>query len=157
MSRKKAKRYAMWVEPGKSHTRQSPEIYRLLPPLILELVLMQDATGPSCYQVVREEYVAQLAASLHEPVVRALQQARIGVSDDNLTEICRLSAGEAFVLRGLNEARITGEISIKDIRRVPFYRTYQDYFEQSPEIVARGVEIRTAVAKQAHRGTASQK
>jgi hypothetical protein len=144
MSQQKLKRYEMWIE-GKSPL--TPEISRHLPKLILEVALIEDVTGPLCSGVVREEYVAKLAPRLRESVARELQKAGIAVSDEELARICRISASETFVIRRLNEARLEGEILVKDFKDLPFYATYRDYFEQSPDIVAKaiGITINAAV------------
>jgi hypothetical protein len=151
MSQKKRKRWVMWVEKAKSPL--APEIHRLLPPLILELALTEDVTGPFCAQVVRDEYIARLSSRLREPVVQELHKVGIAVSDGQLAEICRLAASEAFVVRGLNEARLEGEISLGDLRHLPLYRTYRNYFEPTPDMVARafGIAISAAAAVEADR------
>ena len=141
---KKNKRWVMWMEKGKPTL--APEIYQLLPPLILDLALKEDVTGPSCAKVVRDEYIPQLSSCLREHVAQELHKAGITVSEAQLAEICRLAASETFVIRGLNEARAEGEISLGDFRRLPFYRTYQNYFEETPEIVAKAFDIAITAA-----------
>ncbi len=153
---KKDKRWVMWVEKGK--TTLAPEVYRLLPPLILDLALIEDVTGPSCAHVVRDEYIARLSVRFRKPVAQELCEAGIVVSEAQLAEICRLAASEAFVIRGLSEARLNGEISLGDFRHLPFYPTYQSYFEQTPDIVAKafGIAISAAAALEADRREADK-
>ena len=138
MSQKKPKRYEMSIE-GKSPL--APEISRLLPKLILELALVEDVTGPPASEVVRNEYVAKLAPRLREPIARELQNAGISVSDEELASICRVAASETFVIRRLCEGRLEGEVRIEDFGHLPFYRTHRDYFEQSPETLAKAFSI----------------
>jgi hypothetical protein len=142
---KKQKRWVMWVEKGK--TALPPEIYQLLPPLILELALTEDVTGPSCTRVARDEYIAHLSSRLREPVAQRLRKKDIVVSEAQLAEACRLAASETFVIRGLSEARLAGEISLADFRHLPFYDTYRSYFEQTPDIVAKAFEISISAAE----------
>ncbi len=138
MSHGKPKRYEMWLE-GK--VPFPPEISRLLPKLILELAMVEDVTGPWASEVAGDEYVPHLASRLREPVAQALQEAAISVSEGELARICQVSASETFVIRRLNEGRIEGEVSVEDFRHLPFYRTYQDYFEPTPEIFAKALSI----------------
>jgi hypothetical protein len=135
----------MWIE-GPSPL--APEISKLLPQLILDLALVEDVTGPWCSQVARDEYMAGLALRLREPVVRSLREAGIAVSEEELAKICGIAASETFVIRRLNEAQIEGEVLVADFRHLPFYLTYQGYFEQSPEIVARALQIALQSAAQ---------
>lgn len=117
----------MWVECN-GQSAITPEIHQLLRPLILQLALAEDLTGPRCLEVGRDEYLTHVATHLREPVGRAFREAGIAIGDDKRDEICRALAGEVFVIRGLKEARQRGEISIKDIRHLPFYPIYKDYF-----------------------------
>ncbi len=112
------------------------EISRLLPKLILELALVEDRTGPWASKVVGDEYIAELTPRLRESIARELGAAGIAVSEGELSRICQVSASETFVIRRLNEARLEGEVLVQDFCHLPFYRTYQDYFEESPEIAA---------------------
>jgi hypothetical protein len=139
MSHGKPKRYETWME-GKSPF--APEISRLLPRLILELALLDDVTGPSASEVARDEYVAELARRLREPVTRELLRAGISVSEEQLARICHVAASETFVIRRLNQARLEGEILAKDFNHLPFYRTYKDYFEQTPDVVLKAYGLR---------------
>lgn len=128
MSKKKHKRYVMWVEKD-GPTAITPEIHRLLQPLILQLALAEDLTGPRCLEVERDEYLAHVATQLREPVGRSFREAGVAIDGDKRDEICRAVAGEMFVIRGLKEAQQRGEISVKDIRHLPFYPVYKEYFD----------------------------
>jgi len=145
MSKKKARRYQIWVEEGGSPI--SPEIRKLLPTAILDFVLVEDLTGPACLHVERGEYVKQLAERLREPLLKLTGDAGITVTEEQMAEVCRLAASEAFVIRGLNEARIVGEIPIEQIRELPFYNLYKEYFEQTPEIMERALELAFAAVQ----------
>jgi hypothetical protein len=150
MSHGKPKRYKMWLE-GKDPF--PPEISRLLPKIILELALIEDVTGPWASEVMGDEYIAQLAARLREPIARELHQAGIAVTEVELVKICNVSASETFVIRRLSEARLEGEVLVEEFNHLPFYRTYQHYFEQSPDIVAKafGIAINAAASDWAAR------
>jgi hypothetical protein len=145
MSHGKPKRYEMWLEGNDPFP---PEISRLLPKVILELALVEDVTGPWASEVMRDEYIAGLAPRLRGPIARELRQAGIAVSEGELARICNVSASETFVIRRLNEARLEGEVLVEDFIHLPFYRTYQNYFEQSPDIVAKafGIAIQAAAS-----------
>ncbi len=102
--------------------------------------------------------LVDLAARLREPVTRALSDAGIAVSEEKLGRICQVSASETFVIRRLNEARIEGEVLVQDFCHLPLYRIYREYFEQSPEIVAKafGIAINTAASDLAARRDADK-
>lgn len=138
MSHGKLKRYAMWTE---RKNPVPPEISRILSKLILELALVEDVTGPRASEVKRDQYIAKLAPRLRDSVARELHQAGITVSEEELVRFCRVSASETFVIRTLCEARLEGEVKVQDFSHLPLYRTYQDYFEQSPDIVAKAFAI----------------
>jgi len=142
MSKRKARRYRIWLDEGGSPIL--PEIRKLLPKPILELVLLEDLTGPPFLHAERGEYNKHLAERLREPLLKLTRDAGITVSDEQMAEVCRLAASEAFVIRGLNEARIVGEIPIEQIRELPFYALYKDYFEQTPEIMERALNLALA-------------
>jgi len=142
MSKNKARRYRIWLEEGGSPIL--PEIRKLLPKPILDLVLLEDLIGPSCLRAKRGEYDKHLAERLREPLLKLTRDAGITVTDEQMAEVCRLAASEAFVIRGLNEARIVGEIPIEQIRELPFYTLYKDYFEQTPEIMERALYLALA-------------
>jgi hypothetical protein len=150
MSHQKPKRYEMWME---GENPCPPEISRLLPKLILELALREDMTGPCASGVVQDKYISELTSRLKEPVTRELREAGIEVSSEELAKISQVSASETFVIRRLNEARLEGEVKVQDFNHLPFYRTYQDYFEQSPEIVAKafGIVVNAVVSDSAAR------
>lgn len=122
------------------------EFQRVLPPIILELALIEDVTGPFCDEVKKEQYIAQLAVKLREPISQALRAGGFGEELQRLDEICRVSASETLVIRALNECYLDGELALKDIKQLPFYHTYKDYFEQTAEIVARTFAIAIAAA-----------
>lgn len=145
---KKSKGWAMWVEKTSNALVNNPEIYRLLPPLILDLAVREDMTGPLCRGVVRNDYLNRLVDRLREPVARAIRDAGVSVSTERLTEICQCAAGETFVIRTLNEARFDGEISIKDLQDLPFFATYRNYFEMSSDIITKSLEIWDHAAQQ---------
>ena len=145
MSKNKARRYHIWIEEGGSPI--SPEIRKLLPKPILDFVLLEDLTGPLCLHVKREEYVEESAERLRDPLLQSLRDGGITATDDQMKEVCRRAASEAFIVRGLNEARIVGEISIEQIRELPFYALYKDYFEQTPETMKRALNLAFAAVQ----------
>jgi hypothetical protein len=155
MSHRKLERYELWIE---DESPLAPETSRLLPKLILELALVEDVTGPWCSEVARDEYLAALARRLSEPIARELREAGISASEAEQARICLVAASETFVIRRLLEARLEGEILVEDFSHLPFYRTYQDYFEQTPAIVAKAfdIAINAAASDCAHRRDADK-
>lgn len=140
-------KYKLWVESdGNSADPVVIAVGKLLPKIILDFVIKEDITGPSCRRVVREQYQKELERRLREPVTKAIRFSGLVVTDDQLNKICTEAAGEAFVVRGLNEARLMGEISLRDIEKASFYRSYREYFEQSPEIIIKAFEVATDAA-----------
>lgn len=152
MSREKPKRFETWMD---GEAPFPPEVSRLLSKPILELALCEDVTGPWASEVEKKEYIAELAGRLREPVARELREAGMTVTEEDLLRICQVSASETFVIRRLNEGRLNGEILVQDFNHLPFYRTYQNYFEQTPDILAKALGISidvTSVLRQTRRG-----
>jgi len=104
--------------------------------LILQVVLKEDASGPSCIRVIREKYIARLSSRFRKPIDQILRETGITVSKIQLDEICHLAADEAFMIRALREAWLAGDLLLEDFCHLPVYRSYQDYFGQPP-IVSR--------------------
>jgi hypothetical protein len=127
----------MWIEPG-TRTPIAPEIRPQLQKIVLEFALLEDVTGPMCSLVDGDKYVAEGAHRLRESIVLALQGAGITLPDDQLTVLCRNTASEAFIIRRLLEAKITGEMCKTDIKGNPFYKTYQAYFDRVASARMRG-------------------
>lgn len=138
MSHPKPKRYQMWLE---GENPFPPEISSLASKLILELAVVEDMTGPRASVVKRDEYIARLVPRLRGPVARELRKAAITVSQEKLDRICQVSASETFVIRRLCEALVSGEVAVEDFFHLPFYRTYQVYFEQTTESLAKAFRI----------------
>jgi hypothetical protein len=130
------KRYKLWLEPIKNPDPVDPRITKLMERVILEFAIFEDVTGPSCYEVDGDEYVAECASRFRESILEVLQKAEIAVSDEKLDRICKGVVGEMFVIRGLDEARLNGEILLEDIKQVSLYETYKGYFERSDEVEA---------------------
>jgi len=135
-------KYKLWVEPsGKPVDPVIVAVGKLLPKIILEFAILEDVTGPSCGRVIRDQYQTELASRLRDPITQAIQASGLVVTEEQMKQICLGAAGETFVVRGLNEARLIGEISLRDIKQIELYHTYRDYFEQSPEIVIKALEV----------------
>jgi hypothetical protein len=133
-------RFQTWIEPATT-APIAPEIRPQLETIILEFALLEDMTGPKCSMVDDDKYVVEGAGRLRESIVRALQGAEISVSDEHLTMLCRDTASEAFIIRLILDAKITGEMCKTDIISNPFYKTYQAYFDQAPELVIRTIAL----------------
>lgn len=104
-----------------------------------------------CSSVERDNYVAEGAVRLRESIRRALQAAGITLPDEQLRVLCRRTASEAFIIRRLLEAKITGEMCKHDIKGNPLYKTYQAYFDQTPEMAARAFVIALEAAEDCER------
>jgi hypothetical protein len=115
--------------------------------IILEFALLEDVTGPMCSTVDSDKYVADGARRIRETIVLALQQAEITLTEEQLTTLCQGTASEAFIIRRLLEAKITGEMCNADIKGFPLYKTYRAYFNQTPEMVARALVLALEAAE----------
>ena len=130
----------MWLEPG-TGTPIAPEIQPQLQKIILEFALLEDVTGPMCSLVDADKYVAEGARRLRESIMLAHNKAAVTLPDEQLTALCRGAASEAFIIRRLLEAKITGEMCKADIKGNPFYKTYQAYFDQAPGMATRAFAL----------------
>lgn len=130
----------MWIEPG-TGASIAPEIRPQLQKIILDFALLEDVTGPTCSMVDGDKYAAEGARRLRESIILALQEAGISLPDGHLTVLCWDTASEAFIIRRLLEAKITGEICKADIKSNSFYKTYHAYFDQTPKMVTRAATL----------------
>jgi hypothetical protein len=140
MPKPRRPRYRIWIEPGAGKPI-APEIHPQLQKIILEFALLEDVTGPMCSLVDGDKYVAEGARRLRESIVLALQGAGITLPEEQLTVLCRVTASEAFIIRRLLEAKITGEMCKQDIKANPLYKTYKAYFDQAPEMAIRAFSL----------------
>lgn len=140
----KKKKYKIWVEP--TDNKVDPRVPQLLRPVVLDHALLDNITHPSVGEMSHDAYVKDLAARLSDPVASVLRGAGIQVSEKELQGVCRGTAGEVLVIRGLLEAIMIGEICLEDIKHLPFFKNYENYFRQTPDIVSRALYLAISVA-----------
>jgi hypothetical protein len=105
--------------------------------LIMEVALLDDATGCAPSMVDWDKYLAAGALRVRESVVQALLTAAITFFEAQLTMLCRDAMSEVYLIRRLGEGMVEGEICKQAIRANPFDKTYQAYFDLKPELLAR--------------------
>jgi hypothetical protein len=140
----KKRKHAIWVEPN--GRKVNPRIADQLASVVLDHAILDDVTCPSVGSVPRDEYVNDLASRLRDHVCEILQQANLPAGEEELQALCRGTAGEVLVIRGLRELLLDDEISLNDLQHLPFFKTYRDYFAQTPEMVKRAFQMALSVA-----------
>lgn len=130
----------MSLEPG-IWRPIAPEIKPQLREIILDVALLDDATGYPPSMQDYEKYVAAGALRVQEFVIQELQTAAITLSEAQLTLLCRNTMSEVYIIRRVVEGPVAGEICKQDIRAGPFYKPYQAYFDLKPEMLARGLTL----------------
>lgn len=139
----KKRKYKIWTEPNE---KVDPRTAELLRPVVLDHAILDNITCPSVGEVPADVYVRDLAVRLHDPIWHILKSAGTGASEPQLQEICRGAAGEVLVIRGLLELLMDEEIHLQEIQHLPFFKAYEDYFKQTPEIVSRTLYLALSVA-----------
>jgi hypothetical protein len=126
----------------------SDEIKQWLAVRILGLLMAQDMEGRPSAAVTKDQYIQESAGRIRSHVIQAIRIGDISIRQEQIDELCKLAATEAYAVRSLKEARASGRISKRKMRRLPLYRRYQDFLDDSPkllEIVANALVIDCAL------------
>ena len=108
---------------------------------ILVFVVREDANGPFTPEINGDVYITNSAPEFRQTILERIQAKAISVPLEDVDELARRAASEAYVVRGFNEAWLSGEITEKDLKKFPFDCNYREYFERSPRVWALALDI----------------
>jgi hypothetical protein len=134
----------------------SPETRKWLEQRILVFVVKEDVNGPFSPEVNGDVYIANSAPEFREAIREGIKAKEIFIPLEDVDELARRAASEAYVVRGFNEVWLRGEITDKDLRKFPLYSSYREYFERSPRVLALAWDIAGIAAEQMEPPAASQ-
>jgi hypothetical protein len=134
----------------------SRKTHKWLQQRILVYAVKEDVNGPFSPEVNRDVQIANSAPEFRKAILEGIQAKEIFVPLDDVDELARRAASEAYVVRGFNEAWLSGEITKKDLRKFPLYSSYREYFERSPRVWALALDIAGIAAEQMESPAASQ-
>jgi hypothetical protein len=108
------------------------------------LASADDAWGPVFGSVPQDDYITDSALRIRRRARRAVAIGDLQVLPEDLDQVCWVAAGEAFLLRSLKAARQNGELSDQEIRQMPIYGPYKEYFQESSNLVGLAAKIAAA-------------
>lgn len=113
----------------------------------LGLACADDAWGAPFGAVPQEVYVPDSALRIRENARRALRIGDLHVPPEDVDKICWVAACEAYLLRSLKAAKQSGELTDAQIRKMPIYAPYKDYFEIGSDLAAATEAIAAAMGR----------
>lgn len=119
----------------------SPELRTWLEQRILVFAVKEDVNGPFDPEANGDVYIANSAAEFREAILEGIKAKEIFIPLEDVDELARRAASEAYVVRGFNEAWLRGEITEKDLRKIPLYSSYCEYFGRSLRVLALAWDI----------------
>jgi hypothetical protein len=134
----------------------SRETRKWLEQRILVFVVKEDVNGPFNPEVNGDVYIANSAPEFREAILEGIRAKEIFIRLEDVDELARRAASEAYVVRGFNEAWLRGEITEKDLRKFPLYSSYCEYYERSLRVLALAWDIAGIAAEHMEPPAASQ-
>jgi hypothetical protein len=123
---------------------------------ILVYAVKEDVDGPFNPEVASDVQIAKAAPEFRKAILEGIQAKEISIPQDDVDELARRAASEAYVVRGFNEAWLRGEITEKDLRKFPLYSNYREYYERSLRVLALAWDIAGIALEQMEPPAASQ-
>ena len=111
----------------------------------LGLALADDTGGPAVGNIAKEDYITDSALRVRKQVRHAISIGDLVVPPMDVDHICWTVACEAYLLRSLKAAKQAGELTLEDIKKMPIYVAYRDYFEIGADLVAGAMRIAAIV------------
>jgi hypothetical protein len=129
------------AHPVSSQVRSWMELHAL------GLALADDTGGPVFGTVSKEDYITNSALRIRAKARRAVRGGDLSVPTEDLDKICWVVAGEAYLLRSLQAQKQAGQLTKADIKRMPIYGPYKDYFEMGSDLVSMAMNIGAALGQ----------
>lgn len=102
----------------------------------LGLACVDDAWGAPFGTVPQEDYVTDSTLRIRRNARRAIRSGQLQVPAEDIDNICWVAACEAYLLRSLRAAMDSGELSYQEIKRMPIFGAYHEYFEKGAALIA---------------------
>ncbi|HZR20048.1 MAG TPA: hypothetical protein VFE51_22380 [Verrucomicrobiae bacterium] len=111
---------------------------------VFALACADDAWGGPVGKIRVDVYMTDSALRIRSNARRAMEIGDLHLPQEDVDKMCWVAAGEAFLLRKLKASRAAGETSDQEIRRMPIYGPYKEYFEHGSDFVAMTKRIAAA-------------
>jgi len=134
-------------QPGHPSQPPSPATRAWMELQALGLALADDAAGAPVGSLPRDDYITDAALRICKKARRAIGIGDLAVPAEDVDKICWVVACEAYLLRTLQTQKQAGELSEEDIKRMPIYGPYKDYFKMGSELVSMAMNIGAAVGQ----------
>jgi hypothetical protein len=120
----------------------SPRTEKYIQAQMLAFALLDDVLGPPCphSQNAIDEYIAKAAIRIRESIVRGIHASAVDVPADYVDELANRCGSEVFVIRCCKDARKNGILTRKELRQMPLYPTYKNYFNDHPSMTEAALE-----------------
>lgn len=126
------------THPVSKETRQWMEFQAL------GLACADDAWGAPFGTVPQEDYVTDSTLRIRRNARRAIGMGELHVNADDIDNICWVAACEAYLLRSLRAAMESGELSFGEVKRMPIYGPYHEYFENESGLIGMAEHLAAA-------------
>jgi hypothetical protein len=134
-------------QPDHPNHPVSPETRAWMELHALGLALADDAWGAPFGSVARDDYITNSALRIRQKARRAIAIGDLNVPAQDIDQICWVVACEAYLLRSLSAAKQAGELTEEDIKRMPIYSPYKDYFETGSGLITTATSIAAALGQ----------
>lgn len=136
-------------QPASKATRARIELQ------VLGLACADDAWGAPFGTVAKDAYITDCTLRVRKNARRAIRVGDLNAPAKDLDNICWVAACEAYLLRSLRAAKDAGKLTEQQIRAMPIYGPYHEYFDIGVQLAAMaqnvassaGVSIRPPGAK----------
>jgi hypothetical protein len=130
-----------WIEPDDAR-ELSARTTAWMNNQIVAFALVEDLCGIPCPdgKIAVDNYIAKSAPRIREAIVHGLQKSEIDIHLDYISDLSKRSASEALIIRSFKEARARGLVSQKELRNMPLYRAYKEYFNNHRSLANAALE-----------------
>lgn len=137
----------------------SPRTEKYIQAQMLAFALLDDVQGPPCphSQTVIDDYIAKTAIRIRESIVRGIHASAVDVPAEYIDELANRCGSEVFVIRCCKDARTNGLLTRKELRQMPLYPTYKNYFNNDPSMTESAMEAFKAAGIVDPFGTSTRK
>lgn len=108
------------------------------------LACADDAWGAPFGAVPQEDYITDSTLRIRRNARRAIRMGELQVPAEDVDNICWVAACEAYLLRSLGAAMDSGRLSYQEIKEMPIYGPYHEYFEKEPGLIAMAERVAVA-------------
>jgi hypothetical protein len=103
---------------------------------VLGLACAEDAWGMPFGTVAKDVYITDCTLRVRKNARHAIRIGDLNAPAEDLDKICWVAACEAYLLRSLRAAKDAGKLTEQQIRAMPIYGPYHEYFDIGLQLAA---------------------